>query len=215
MIVVIQCAASKRHHAGRLFTDTGLPVEFVGDPAKAPQTSACLFARPDDLSASGKTWRDGLSLYNAHPTENPLGLLPAFRLYENPVYERLVEKFGLSNVYILSAGWGLLSAGFLTPHYDITFRQSAEDYKRRRKRDVYQDFCMLPLDADTETIFLGGKDYVPLFTTLSAGIRGRRTIFYNSASPPDARGCELKRFPTSTRTNWHNECAAALLAGTL
>jgi hypothetical protein len=47
-----------------------------------------------------------LLAYNRHPDGNPLGLLPAYRLYQNPVYERVVDKLGTSHVYILSAGWG-------------------------------------------------------------------------------------------------------------
>ena len=61
---------------------------------------------------------------------SPFGLLPAYQLYENSTYNRLVDRFGLSNVYILSAGWGLIPADFLTPHYDITFSASADAYKR-------------------------------------------------------------------------------------
>jgi len=58
---------------------------------------------------------------------------PAHELYDNRTHGRLVERFGLGNVYILSAGWGLLGAGFLTPYYDITYSQSAEPYKRAEK----------------------------------------------------------------------------------
>ena len=52
------------------------------------------------------------------------------------VYRELVHALGAENVFILSAGWGLLSADFLTPNYDITFSATAERYKRRRVRDV-------------------------------------------------------------------------------
>ena len=33
--------------------------------------------------------------YNNNPAGNSLGLLPAYRLYANPVYERLVDKLGI------------------------------------------------------------------------------------------------------------------------
>jgi hypothetical protein len=65
---------------------------------------------------------------NVGGARNPLGLYPAYRLYENRVYGRLVEAFGVENIYILSAGWGLIRADFLTPYYDITFSHSAEGY---------------------------------------------------------------------------------------
>jgi hypothetical protein len=70
-----------------------------------------------------------------------MGLLPAWQLYDRPVYRELVHALGAENVFILSAGWGLLSADFLTPNYDITFSKTAKRYKRRRVRDRYRDFC--------------------------------------------------------------------------
>ena len=73
--------------------------------------------------------------YNQEAEDNPLGLYPAYQLYENEIYGRLIDHLGMSKVYILSAGWGLIAAHFLTPYYDITFSRSAEDYKRRRKKD--------------------------------------------------------------------------------
>ena len=97
-------------------------------------------------------------LTRIHSNDNPLGLYPAYRLYRNPIYERLVDRLGLQNVYILSAGWGLIWADFLTPYYDITFSQSAEGFKRRWKTDRYMDFSMLPDRQGDEIVFFGGKD---------------------------------------------------------
>ena len=68
---------------------------------------------------------------------------------------------------------------------------SAEPYKRRRKGDLYRDLRMLPNDTDEPIVFFGGK----------------RTVFYNSGYAPAAQGCALVRFVTTTRTNWHYECA--------
>jgi hypothetical protein len=84
-------------------------------------------------------------------------------VYGNKVYERLADHFGGQKVFILSAGWGLIRADFLTPYYDITFSQSADAYKRRKKTDRYADFCMPPGDTDDDIFFFGGKDYLPLF----------------------------------------------------
>jgi len=105
----------------------------------------------------------------------------------------------------------LINAAFLTPYYDITFSPGAEGYKRRRKGDRYRDFCRLPDKADKEIVFLGGKDYVPLFCSLTSALHKRKTVFYNSEFPPGTPGCATKRFPTSTRTNWHYECAKAMI----
>ena len=173
----------------------------------SPTLPVSCLRSPDDLSDSGEQWRQTLLRYNEQPEGNPLGLCPAYQLYENGIYERLVDQFGVHNVYILSAGWGLIEASFLTPHYDITFSQSGERYKRRRKVDSYGDFRMLPDITDDDIVFFGGKDYLPLFCSLTDTVRGRKTVFYNSGSVPQARGCRVERFETTTRTNWHYECA--------
>jgi hypothetical protein len=213
MIVVIQCAATKRQDAGHLVSTSGKPVIFVAKPESAPADGVHLHARPDDFSENGKSWREVLLQYNESPGNNPLGLCPSYQLYENRTYGRLVEAFGVANVYILSAGWGLISASFLTPYYDITFSPSAEGYKRRRKGDRYRDFCMLPQHQGEKIIFLGGKDYIPLFCSITSDMHDEKTVFFNSGRPPDSPGCAQKRFPTATRTNWHYECANALADG--
>lgn len=151
--------------------------------------------------------------YNRKPGDNPLGLYEAYRLYDNPVYVRLKESFGTNKLYILSAGWGLVNSTFLTPYYDITFSRSVDNYKRRRKGDRFRDFCMLPEGVDEEIVFLGGKDYIPLFCSVTSAVRARKTVFFNSENLPDISGCQLRRFPTTTRTNWHYECADALING--
>jgi hypothetical protein len=215
MIIVIQCAAIKNSNAGHLVSASGKPIVFVADPLSAPTDPAHVSARPDDLSESGASWRSVLLEYNKQNGGNPLRLYQAYKLYKNALYERLVDRFGLSHVYILSAGWGLITADFLTPYYDITFSQSAEPYKRRRKTDAYQDFHMLPPEADEEIVFFGGKDYFPLFCSLTRAVKTRKTVFYNSAHAPQASGCALKRFETTTRTNWHYQCAGAFLDGAI
>jgi hypothetical protein len=215
MIVVIQCAASKKSVAGRMRTSRGTPIFFVADPIAAPSIPGQVYAHPDDASDGGLPWRKVLLRYNEAPGDNPFGLSPAYRLYENGIYERLVDRFGIQNVYILSAGWGLIAASFLTPQYDITFSQSAEGYKRRRKTDRYCDFRMLQDDTADDIVFFGGKDYLPLFCSLTNAVRSPKTAFYNSRSVPQVASCTLQRFETTTRTNWHYECANALLDGNI
>ena len=216
LVVVIQCAASKDPRAGHLVDENGSRVLFVAQPAEAPYDRSVVYRRPDDSIRDGRTWRDELLEYNNRRGEdNPMGLLPAWQLYDRPVYRELVHALGAENVFILSAGWGLLPADFLTPNYDITFSSTAERYKRRRVRDRYRDFCMLSGDRIEPVVFLGGKDYVPLFQSATESIRGTRIIFYNSAEAPDAPDCVCMRFETRTRTNWHYECARALIHGAL
>lgn len=217
--VVIQCAAGKRADAGHFMSDDGRKIVFVADPCRAPASSSVTHQRPDDIAPSGCSYRDMLIAYNRDQrAENPFGLLPALDLYQNGVYGRLAGKFGRERVFILSAGWGLISADFLTPYYDITFSSSArgEDaYKNRSRCDSgYRDFCTIPKDTSDHVVFLGGKGYVPLFCSATAGI-ARRTVFYNADTPPNAPGCALRRYETTTRTNWHYECAKALIDCTI
>jgi hypothetical protein len=210
MIVVIQCAATKQPDAAHLETPDGAPVTFVAHPSKAPAGNGTQFARPDDPSPFGGTWRRHLLSLQADGATR-YGLLPACRLYRHRVYEQLVNRLGPANVFVLSAGWGLIASDFPTPYYDITFSQMAEAYKRRGRSDRFDDFNMLPKDPAGPVVFLGGKDYLPLFCKLSAGVPAERVVYYNAAVPPEAPGCRLRRFHTATRTNWHYECAGSLL----
>jgi len=210
MIVVIQCAAGKRANAGFLRTRDDRRVLFVAQPKLAPPVEGVHYARPDDPSDMGGSWRDVLKRYSADPANNPLGLLSAAELYAHPTYESLSRAISPSRLFILSAGWGILPAKFPTPNYHITFSAAAEAYKRRRKSESYNDFRMPDLDNEP-MLFFGGRDYVPLFVSTTKAHQGPRTIYFNASVPPEAAGCLLKRYETSTRTNWHYEGANAWL----
>ena len=61
---------------------------------------------------------------------------------------------------------------------------------------------------DDPIAFVGGKDYLPLFGTLTASLRTRKVVVFNSRTQPDLpQGFELVRYRTTTRTTWHYECA--------
>ena len=212
MIVVIQCAGSK-HDGGSFKTRDGRKVLFVADPAIAPPSQDLFYARPDDLADNGTTWREKLLEYNRTPDRNPLGLLPASALYKDPVYARLVERFGSDRTYILSAGWGLIGASFLTPFYDITFGavKPPDRYKRRKKGDFYRDFRMLSDDVDDTVVVFASDRYMLLFSDLTSRFTGRRVVFYSTANPPQVTGCSLEKFRGTRSTNWQYDCANALL----
>jgi hypothetical protein len=211
MRIVIQCAATKSPKATSFRTDDGSDVLFVADPATAPLQPNVAYARPDDSARNGRTWRQLLWEYNTTRSNNPLALLPAYRLYHNRIYQRLVSKFGPSKVFILSAGWGLVNAEFLLPKYDITFSSTAPPFKRRRKLDFYRDFAMLANDSD-EVVFVGGKEYLPLFCRLTKEAAFQKIVFFNSSVTPELPfGYKPIRYVTTTRTNWHYECANDLL----
>ena len=215
MIAVIQCASRKATDAGHLHTRDGRKVMFVADSDLAPPAKHFVFARPDDLSDTGEPWRTVLRRYNASHDGNPHELLPAWRLYNNLIYERLAEHFGLDRLYILSAGWGLIPADFLTPNYDIAFSATRREdsYKRRRRHDNWRDFRGLPAGTSEPILFFGGKSYVPLFCSLTADSVGPRTVFY-AGKQPAAPDCVLIRFGRPF-TNWHYQCAKAFVEGTV
>ena len=226
-IIVIQCAASKRNNAGHLRLGDGRKVLFVARPDRAPEDGAYVFAHPDGATGTGGTWRETLLRYNAAfynaafkddpgaPGGNPCLLLPAWQLYRHPVYTRLWDEYGPERLYILSAGWGLIRSDFLVPNYDITFSNSAEPYKRKRVGDSFDYWSMLPDDTTNPVVFFGGKSYIKLFCELTGRIKGPRYIYYNSLNPPDAPGCCLRKFDTTTRTNWHYECAQEFMKGSI
>ena len=214
-IGVIQCGSKKRSDAGHLVADDGCKVLFVGDPAVAPTSRSLRYARPDDSVSAGDTYRERLEAYNRDSrAANPWGLLPAWQLYMPTAYRTLVDALGADNVFILSAGWGLVAADYLLPNYDITFSSNAkrhDAYKRRRPSDRrYRDFSMLPQDTAKHVFFFGGKDYLPLFCNLTANVR-QRTAFVKSKDLPRGINCRTVRYETTTR-NWHYECANAFAA---
>ena len=231
MKIVISCAGSKVTCAkptcanpdGYMQTKDGKPVMFVAQPLFAPKCDNVIFKTPDDLSDDEPvSWRTRLQKYNQAysktPEDNPWKLCKAYMLYENEIYRALEKRFGV-DMYILSAGWGMIRADFLTPGYDITFSPKARGddfYKRRKKADPYQDFCMLPDDGDGPIAFFGGKDYIPLFCSLTEKYRSPRIVFHSSAiSQDDAPGCKLEKFGKRSYTNWHYECANNFVNGDL
>lgn len=213
MKIVIQCAAKKMPDAEYMANKDGKRILFVADPNTAPSSNEFIYAKPDDSAEGGESWRKLLLSYNKQSDSNPFNLYPAFQLYWNETYRDLVKKYGAENVYILSAGWGVIGAEFLTPKYDITFSPRADSYKRRRKQDSYNDFQMLPEECNDDLVFFGGKDYLPLFCKLSEDYIGKKFIFYNSKTVPNTPGCTLIKYHTTTRTNWHYGCAKDFLSG--
>jgi hypothetical protein len=77
MIIVIQCAASKQPGAGHLLSASGKPVDFVADPRVAPADPARVYAKPDDLSDNGISWRGVLRRITKGP---PATLLASIQL---------------------------------------------------------------------------------------------------------------------------------------
>lgn len=208
MKIVIQCAATKCPEAGFFLDREGSQVLFVAHPELAPTLDGKIYARPDDKLEDERSWRQELQDYNESGHGNQCGLFKAYELYRNDIYRELARYVGVENLYILSAGWGLVGADFLLPQYDITFSSSAAPYKRRKKKDQYHDFSKLSDKSQEDLYFFGGKDYLPLFLELTHGYQGQRVVFYNSIKEPAVPdNVEKRRYQTRAKTNWHYLCA--------
>lgn len=215
MKVVIQCSSSKSKRAGS-FTLSGRHVKFVAHPELHTDLNGktALF-RPDDLNPTTLiTWRDHLLVYNQR-SENPGLLLQAVNLYAPEIYRRLLQHVGVGNLFILSAGWGLIKADFLVPDYDITFSFQAEPWKRRTKDDEFHDFVQLAqgdITAGEQVYFFGGKDYLPLYYSVIKNLVARKVIYFTSNHIPRENGFEYIHYGFRG-TNWHYRCAKDFIEG--
>jgi uncharacterized protein DUF6884 len=212
VVIVIQCASNKQERAGHLRTRDGRRVVFVARPELATQ-GGDVWARPDDASdVTRLTWRARLEASQADQSH----LLPAIELYTNSAYGELGRRFGSERVFILSAGWGLVRGSYRLPKYDITFSKQADKYKQRRPEDSYQDFNQLPREPDGPVVFLGGRDYLPLFSALTRDVRAKVVVPYRC--PPGPGTGTVRReghlllvpYPTAALTNWYYGCAKRL-----
>lgn len=206
MKIVIQCAGKKHENAGRLETTSGEKILFVAHPEWYTHQDKCY--RPDDKREdTDSTWRDYLQSYNRKGS-NPYNLLPAGELYKPPIYKALAKKYGGQNVYILSAGWGLVRSDYLLPYYNITFSNQSEPYSKRRPCDKFKDFNQLSdeiIHPDETIYFLGGLSYLPLYLNLTKNITARKVIYHSQGSAYHLQGYECIHY--GSYTNWHYKCA--------
>lgn len=223
MKAIVQCCAKKAADAGTLRTDDGRAVTFVARPElKTPATSEFL-ARPDDqIPGVSISWRERLEAYNREFEKtgaNPHRLLPAWRLYEPNAYGCLQSRFTSKNLYILSAGWGLVGADYLLPTYDVTFSGNVGEKKwcKRGKRDAYRDFRQLqPKDCQPqEPVYcFCTKEYLPLLYASVTQLDIRLVVYFTSDAISRESGVEYIEYGRKY-TNWQYECVQDWLAGRL
>jgi len=217
MKVVIQCAGAKRKGAATLTDASGRNVVFIARPDLCMSTEDIRYAHPDDLVEGSASWRNALLAYNALGT-NPNNLSPAARLYRPQVYQNLVAAFGAENVFILSAGWGLVRSDFLLPDYNITFSNASKVPReaRRPKRlghpltDLNQLSPALS-SRDDVVHFFGGRDYLSLFRALVMPCLSRIVVHYKGSRPPFA-DFDYEPFLSYRTQNWHYPAAEAFIA---
>ena len=70
---------------------------------------------------------------------------------------------------------------------------------------------MLPPRVDEPIVFFGGKDHLPLLSSLTAKVAVKKLYSSNSGPAPHVPGWALKKFETNARTNWHYECVLLFL----
>lgn len=219
MKVVIQCAGRKRTGAGRMRGPSGEEIAFVARPDLCPRgrTPSFRHCSPGDPVGHGAgTWRDVLVGYN-RAGGNPHGLSTAADLYRPRIYRALVSAFRHEDVFILSAGWGLIRSDFLTPHYDITFstQKKVPAWARRSKRlappltDLNQ-LAGAVSSPDEPVHFFGGRDYLPLLRALTMPL-GVRVIVHHKGRQPTLACFEYELFAGDRNQNWHYDAAAAFI----
>lgn len=216
MVITIQCQGKKSPNAQTLLNSEGKIVNFVAQPQLAPWDNGCIPAHPDDASdSSGKSWREVVNdLNNCKNLTSSLS--PAFLLYGNPAYKKLVNRFGVSKLRIFSAGWGVVRADFLLPSYNITFKNPKPNqlYIRRLGTSRFDDYLQL-CEEDGTLVFLGGKDYATRFKELTKGLKNRKVYFYRADPKASSKsflddGILHVPFLTKCSTNWQFSCASWL-----
>ncbi len=169
---------------------------------------------PDSLMPNSKlTWREYLTTRQDERT-----LLKAYQLYKHPAYLHLHNRFQ-KDFFILSAGWGLVNSDFKLPNYDITFNESAPVNKRRNKNPIvpplYNDFNQIE-NSETDIVFVGTPDYIPIFIRLTQNLNCRKIIFWKKKNTPQQFALPNNSFifvhyNTNANTNWHYQLAFELL----
>jgi hypothetical protein len=129
------------------------------------------------------------------------------------IYQDIVRRCGWENVFILSAGWGLIRSDYLTPYYDITFSSQGKPWSRRGQHDHYKDFARLQESdiSPDETVYLfAGGDYLRLYYSLTQNLKVRKVIYGGQGNHEG-----YKYIPYRTFTNWHYSCARDFIEGSI
>jgi len=198
--VVMMCASGKNQS---YFTDFP-EITFVSTPLLDNEKN------PDDLIDNTEmTWRDYLFV-----SQNDNTLLMAYELYIPNIYIQLHNHFG-NKLFILSAGWGLVSSEFKVPNYDITFSQTAPANTIRNINNnvppLYNDYNQID-DSDSDIIFVGTPNYIPLFISLTQNLNCRKIVYYKNNDALQYEHLnngtfEFRYYNTPARQKWYYQLA--------
>ncbi|MBC6445165.1 MAG: hypothetical protein GDA50_07040 [Alphaproteobacteria bacterium GM202ARS2] len=227
MIVVIQC--SKRMTGEGYWREggkkDGKEIWFVAEPDEDSHkdSGGRIVKKPGSFVEGSEktTYLEALLEYNREfkkSGKNPCGLLHAWELcvphYPRNIYERLFQKYE-KNLYILSSGWGLIRADFLTPKYNLTFSYTdVKAYECRKHKDGYDgDLRCLPLKPKEPCVFFAAQTSLEQLEFLTRNVKGEKYLFYNLQDVPDMPGFILEKYDRpSHKTSWQYTCAKRFMA---
>ncbi len=211
MVIVISCSSKKN---GNLFHYKNKTVKFISNVNKVPNDGNA-YVHPDDLIPNEKiTWRN---LIERQSDGN--NLVEAHNLYANDIYNGLNDKYA-DNLYIFSAGWGIVRARYKLPVYDITFSKgrNIENFTRRSNENTFKDFNHLrELGKNEDILLIAGKDYVLPFCSLTKELPNKKIIVYKSdavlRNNPFLKdpNFQVFHYQTNRRTTWYYEFARKLI----
>ena len=206
MKIVISCSNSKN---GENLIYNRNEITFVS----TPNMDNSFHFRPDDkIPNEQNTWREYVE------SQDNNKLLQSYKLYKPPIYKSLYKKFK-SDLFILSAGWGLINSEFRIPKYNITFSKRGDKQTLRKKDNVFNDFNhLLNINSNEKIVFFGGSDYIKLFFELTQFLPNEKIIFYKKKDIYKGNpflaiddSYKLIKFETKASTNWHYGCAKEFL----
>jgi hypothetical protein len=210
--VVIQCAGRK--FGAPTLSQGGQALNFVANPRLGHPNGRAPW---DALPALNRyTWIDCIRDYNDKKilpsgitVSKGQDLTTAGSLYRNSIYRDLIRTVGSQNVYILSAGWGLVNAADKIPPYNITFSSSNKIPKDARitstVRTNYSTVRQI-IDGDEDIhLFITAK-YAPYWMSLFSGGGGRCVFLHwrqGQAIPLGWAGQTFLHNCGKCKTNWH------------
>jgi hypothetical protein len=223
MVVVIACSGPKI--GSNLINQNKQKIKFVSAPNQCinyRSVEDILFFHPDDLIENNKSGRD---LILEMQNDNSY-LTKAYELYKerldikDEIYVNLYNKFK-SNLYIISAGWGIIRADFKLPNYDITFKTGVSPCNYRSFQVLFNDFNHLKnIPVDEIIVFIGSPDYINFFYSMTKDIPNKKVIFWKKAETPtkfknicNDKNFYFKYYETKKRTGWYYELARKLING--
>jgi hypothetical protein len=191
MKIVIQCAGTKTSSAS--FRNALGPICFVAAPDHLQNERA-----PWD-TVYGTTWIEWVRRFNKeHVLPSGVSIVEQFSraasLYKNNIYARLTRQIGIDNIFILSAGWGLVPGNALIPTYNVTFSAKAEKNAKisPTKRSEYPSLLENPNFGEEDVHFFITPSYRDYWDKAFPNQKSKKYVFH-------------ERDGISAKTNWHYE----------